>query len=132
MKPAEFVAKWSRIQQKETAVYASHFDDVCRLVGHETPAEYAARIDPQGEQFSFQATTVKADGRKGYADVFFRGRFVWEYKGPHADLDRAYRQLQLYREALENPPLLITRVRSRRSHRPPPPAKGTDELIIHS
>ena len=35
-------------------------------------------------------------------------RFIWEYKGPHKDLDRAYQQLQLYREDLENPPLLIT------------------------
>ncbi|MCZ2115175.1 MAG: class I SAM-dependent DNA methyltransferase [Anaerolineae bacterium] len=109
MLPVEFVDKWSKLQQKETALYASHFDDVCRLVGHETPAEYGAKYgDPTGAVFSFQTLTVKPGGQKGFADVFFRGRFIWEYKGPHADLDKAYRQLQLYREALENPPLLIT------------------------
>jgi hypothetical protein len=108
MKPAEFVAKWSRLQQKETALYASHFDDVCRLVGHATPTEHAARHDPEGKTFSFQTSTVKADGQKGFADVFFRDHFIWEYKGVHADLNKAYRQLQLYREALFNPPLLIT------------------------
>ena len=104
MKPAEFVAKWSRIQLKETAVYVSHFEDLCRLVGHKTPLEY----DPGGENFSFQMATAKTDGRTGFADVFFRGHFILEYKGPHDDLNKAYRQLQLYRESLDNPPLLIT------------------------
>ena len=33
--------------------------------------------------------------------------FAWEYKGQHANLDKAYDQLLQYREALENPPLLI-------------------------
>lgn len=108
MLPAEFVNKWSKLQQKESALYASHFDDVCRLVGHLTPSEYGARRDPTGEHFSFQTTTQKADGQKGFADVYFRDHFIWEYKGPHADLGKAYRQLQLYREALNNPPLLIT------------------------
>ena len=35
------------------------------------------------------------------------GYFAWEYKGGHADLDKAYRQLLQYRESLLNPPLLI-------------------------
>ena len=102
--PQEFVAKWSGIQQKETAISQSHFLDICALVGHSPPIEY----DPSGKNFSFEAQTVKPDGQKGFADVFFRDHFIWEYKGPHKDLDRAYRQLQRYREALDNPPLLIT------------------------
>ncbi|MBK8901688.1 MAG: class I SAM-dependent DNA methyltransferase [Anaerolineaceae bacterium] len=102
--PKEFVAKWSQIQQKETAVSQSHFNDICRLVGHQTPLEF----DPSGERFSFETQTAKPDGAKGFADVYFREKFIWEYKGPHKDLDKAYQQLQLYREALENPPLLIT------------------------
>ncbi len=104
MTPEEFVAKWSRIQQKETAVSHSHFNDVCRLVGHPVPHEH----DPEGTIFSFETGTVKPDGRKGFADVFFKDHFIWEYKGPHKNLDKAYRQLQLYREDLQNPPLLIT------------------------
>lgn len=36
-----------------------------------------------------------------------RGHFAWEYKGKHKDLNAAYQQLLQYREALENPPLLV-------------------------
>ena len=36
-----------------------------------------------------------------------RGFFGWEYKGKHKDLTAAYDQLLKYREALENPPLLV-------------------------
>ncbi len=36
-----------------------------------------------------------------------KGCFAWEYKGQHANLDKAYDQLLQYREALQNPPLLI-------------------------
>ena len=104
MTPQAFVAKWSQIQQKETAVSQSHFNDICHLVGHAPPLEH----DPAGQDFSFETQTAKPDGAKGFADVFYRGKFIWEYKGPHKDLDKAYQQLQLYREALENPPLLIT------------------------
>lgn len=104
MTPQQFVAKWSKIGQKETAVSQSHFNDLCALVGHKPPIEY----DPEGRTFSFETQTVKADGGKGFADVYYRGKFIWEYKGPHKDLDRAYQQLQLYRESLDNPPLLIT------------------------
>ena len=35
------------------------------------------------------------------------GHFAWEYKGQHANLDKAYAQLLQYRESLLNPPLLI-------------------------
>ncbi len=104
LSPKEFVAKWSKIQQKETAVSHSHFNDICALIGHKPPLEY----DPGGENFSFETQTVKPDGVKGFADVFFQDHFIWEYKGPHADLTKAYQQLQLYREDLQNPPLLIT------------------------
>ena len=69
LSPQQFVAKWSKIQQKETAVAQSHFNDVCQLVGHKVPLDY----DPDGKQFSFETQTVKPDGSKGFADVFFRG-----------------------------------------------------------
>jgi type II restriction/modification system DNA methylase subunit YeeA len=100
----QFVAKWSQIRQSERASAQSHFLDVCRLVGHPPPHEY----DPGGERFSFETRTLKADGQKGFADVYFRDHFIWEYKGPHRDLEKAYQQLLLYRDALDNPPLLIT------------------------
>ena len=47
MQPAEFVAKWARIQQKERATAQSHFNDVCALVGHPTPlAADPVQVEP--------------------------------------------------------------------------------------
>ncbi|MFN7309155.1 MAG: DNA methyltransferase, partial [Acetobacteraceae bacterium] len=51
---------------------------------------------------------TKATGGEGWADVWKRACFGWEYKGKHKDLEAAHRQLLLYAGALENPPLLIT------------------------
>ena len=50
---------------------------------------------------------LNPDGGQGFADVFKRGFFGWEYKGKHANLDKAYLQLLQYRAALHNPPLLV-------------------------
>lgn len=49
----------------------------------------------------------KTTGGKGWADVWRRDCFAWEYKGRHADLDAAYAQVQRYFPALRNPPLLV-------------------------
>ena len=100
MTPQDFVKRWDKIQLKETAAAQPHFYDVCALVGHELPHV----ADPKGEFFTFEASTDKAGGGRGRADVWYKGRFIWEYKGAHADLDKAYQQLLLYRESLENPP----------------------------
>ncbi len=44
----------------------------------------------------------------GFADVWKRGCFCWEYKRQgHADTRAAYEQLKQYRDSLANPPLLI-------------------------
>ena len=51
-----------------------------------------------------RARTPAADG---WADVWKRGCFAWEFKAPRADLDVAFNQLRQYALALENPPLLI-------------------------
>ena len=104
LRPKQFVAKWSQMRLKETAASQSHFIDVCALIGHKTPTQ----LDPSGAFFAFETSTEKTGGYTGRADVWYRDKFIWEYKGAHADLDRAYQQLLLYREALGNPPLLIT------------------------
>jgi len=101
--PQEFVSKWRDVRLKERAAAQEHFIDLCRLVGHPTPAE----DDPTGERFTFEAGADKQAGGKGWADVWKRGFFGWEYKGKHANLDKAYQQLLQYRESLQNPPLLI-------------------------
>lgn len=104
MTPQTFVKRWDKVLLKETAAAQPHFYDVCALVGHALPHV----ADPRGEFFTFEASTDKTTGGRGRADVWYKGQFIWEYKGVHADLDKAYRQLLLYRESLGNPPLLIT------------------------
>lgn len=100
---SDFAAKWRASRLGEMQAYQEHFTDLCRLVGHETPAE----ADSSGSFFVIQKAVPKESGRQGFADVWYRNRFGWEYKGKGGDLDRAYRQLLQYRDNLENPPLLI-------------------------
>jgi type II restriction/modification system DNA methylase subunit YeeA len=63
--------------------------------------------DAIGEKFTFEKYVGKARGGKGYADVWMRDHFGWEYKGKRKDLKKAYEQLNDYREELGNPPLLV-------------------------
>ena len=99
----KFAEKWGRAQLRERAASQEHFLDICRLVGERTPAE----ADPNGEFFTFEKSLKKESGATGFADVWRKDCFAWEYKGLHADLSSAYGQLQLYRESLGNPPLLV-------------------------
>lgn len=71
--------------------------------GVPTPNE----ADPTGESYAFEKGLTKQLGGQGWADVWKRGCFAWEYKGRHANLDKALAQLLQYVAALENPPLLI-------------------------
>src|SRR5437870_5524708 len=122
MTPAEFKRKWARYSGKETAAYQEHFNDLCALLGHPSPAT----ADPTGsESFCFQKRVVKDEElfavqdsgkiaeesngyrERGFADVWKRGCFAWEYKGKKKNLDAAYQQLLRYRESLLNPPLLV-------------------------
>ena len=54
-----------------------------------------------------RARARKDTGGDGWADVWKRGCFAWEYKRKCADLDAAFNQLRQYALALDNPPLLI-------------------------
>ena len=103
MTPYEFATKWGQAKLSESAGSQEHFIDICHLVGEATPAE----SDPKGDFFTFEKSLKKESGRTGFADVWRKNCFAWEYKGLHADLSKAYAQLQLYREALGNPPLLV-------------------------
>ena len=103
MTPDEFIAKWSASELKESQASQSHFNDLCRMLDEPTPAE----ADPTGESYCFERGAKKDSGGDGWADVWKRNHFAWEYKGPHANLDTAFRQLRQYALALENPPLLI-------------------------
>jgi len=102
MTPQDFTRKWKANVRAERAAAQEHFIDLCRLLGEPTPNE-----DPTGAAYAFEKGATKATGGDGWADVWRRGRFAWEYKGKHKDLEAAHRQLLLYAGALENPPLLI-------------------------
>ena len=101
--PTEFIAKWKASTLKESSASQEHFLDLCRLIGHPTPAE----SDPTGEHFTFERGASKTGSGQGWADVWKKGFFAWEYKGKKKDLNTAFAQLQRYAIALENPPLLV-------------------------
>nr|WP_269060118.1 DNA methyltransferase [Citromicrobium bathyomarinum] len=88
---------------KERSAAQEHFLDLCELLDIPKPAS----VDPKGEWFTFEKGASKTGGGEGWADVWRKGCFAWEYKGKKKDLDRAFAQLQQYAIALENPPLLI-------------------------
>ncbi|HRW66066.1 MAG TPA: class I SAM-dependent DNA methyltransferase [Candidatus Competibacter sp.] len=98
-----FIHTWRNSTLKERSGAQQHFIGLCRLLDLEPPAE----ADPHGDWFTFEKGAKKTGGGDGWADVWRRHRFAWEYKGKHKDLKAALRQLQQYALALENPPLLI-------------------------
>jgi type II restriction/modification system DNA methylase subunit YeeA len=114
MTPHDFRDKWTGHELRERQAYVSHFNDLCQMLGYETPAE----ADPKGEWFCFEYGAEKLDGTNGFADVWKRGCFGWEYKGLHANLEKAFEQLLQYRESLENPPLLVV--------------CDTDRIVVHT
>jgi hypothetical protein len=82
MQTTEFIHKWSpgspAHELGERAGAQAHFIDLCRLLGVPEPA------DPQTYCFERGVTkTGSATGRTdGFADVWLRGHFAWEYKAP--------------------------------------------------
>ncbi|WP_136686135.1 class I SAM-dependent DNA methyltransferase, partial [Falsirhodobacter xinxiangensis] len=103
MTPHAFIAKWRNVELKERSASQAHFLDLCRLLDIDDPVT----ADPKGEWFTFEKGATKTSGGEGWADVWRRGCFAWEYKGRRKDLKAAFAQLQQYAVALENPPLLI-------------------------
>ena len=99
----DFIDRWRGSDLKESSGSQEHFINLCHVLGEPTPAE----ADPTGQTYCFERSARKDSGRAGWADVWKRGHFAWEYKGKHANLDRAFDQLRQYALALENPPLLI-------------------------
>lgn len=103
MTAAEFIAKWRGSTLGERQASQSHFNDLCRLLGVPGPTD-----DPdQHDRYCFERGAGKTGGGNGWADVWRRGCFAWEYKGPHKDLDAALRQVTAYARDLENPPYLV-------------------------
>lgn len=103
MTPHDFIRKWKTHALTERAAAQEHFIDLCRLFEHPTPAE----ADPAGEFFTFEKGAAIVGGGDGWADVWKKGFFAWEYKKRRRNLDEAMTQLTCYAAALEHPPLLV-------------------------
>src|SRR5258708_8894443 len=103
MTPQQFIAKWKPVALTDCATAQSHFLDLCALLGHDDPVA----ADPIGEWFTFEKGVAKTGGGDGFADVWKKGFFAWEYKKKKRNLDDALGQLVRYAAALENPPLQV-------------------------
>jgi len=103
MKVEDFIAKWAvggpAYTLNERAGAQTHFIDLCHMLGVPAPD------DP--DRYCFERGIKKTGGSRGYADVWLRNCFAWEYKAPGKNLDSALRQLMMYALPLENPPLLV-------------------------
>ena len=75
MTPHEFIAKWKPAELKERAACQEHFLDLCRLLGQKSPAD----ADPKGEWYAFEKGVQKDIGGQGFADVWRKDCFGWEY-----------------------------------------------------
>jgi type II restriction/modification system DNA methylase subunit YeeA len=103
MTPQAFIDKWRSVELKERTTAQTHFNDLCRLLDLPDPIS----ADPKGEWFTFEKGVSKTSGGEGWADVWRKGCFAWEYKGKNKDLKAALKQLLNYSIGLESPPLLI-------------------------
>ncbi|MGR0185420.1 class I SAM-dependent DNA methyltransferase [Azospirillum aestuarii] len=101
--PAQFIKKWKVSKLTERSGSQTHFNDLCYMLGEAPPSA----ADQDGSSYCFDRGVNKLGGGKGWADVWKRQHFGWEYKSKGKDLDDALVQLQRYALALENPPLLV-------------------------
>ncbi|MBI5660089.1 MAG: class I SAM-dependent DNA methyltransferase [Nitrosomonadales bacterium] len=101
MAPREFIEKWRDNPLKERASYQMHFLDLCVLLGVDPPAPSSH------ETYCFERGATRTGAGQGWADVWKRGHFGFEYKSLHRSLAEALKQLMTYALALDNPPLLV-------------------------
>lgn len=101
----EFIKLWKKNVLSERSGAQSYFEDLCRLLGVEPPRQYG--------EYCYEQDLKKMHGDIGFADVWKRGCFAWENKGPKKDLGEALMQLKNYAGALDNPPVLVVCNRER-------------------
>lgn len=101
--PVSFIRKWKNASLNERQAAQEHFLDLCALFGHPTPSG----SDPHGRSFVFEKGVNKIDGGRGFADVWKKDHFAWEYKRKNGNLNDALLQLVRYAAALESPPLQV-------------------------
>ena len=107
MTPETFISKWRGVELSERAASQDHFNELCDLLDVRKPTDE----DPTGKSFAFEKAVPGAGkaGGSGFADVWRKGCFVWEYKrkGAYRTLAAALAQARDYSDLLENPPLAI-------------------------
>jgi hypothetical protein len=82
MTPQESIRKWKPVALTERSTAQEHFID-------------------------FEKGAPKTGGGEGWAEVWKKGFFAWEYKKKKRDLGKALEQLTHYAAALESPPLHV-------------------------
>lgn len=103
----DFIARWGpggpSYDLSERAGAQAHFIDLCRVLGVPEPG--------QADRYTFEKGVSRTDGgtdrTNGFADVWLKGHFAWEYKAPGKSLVGALKQLMMYALPLESPPLLV-------------------------
>ena len=92
MEAQEFIEKWgpggTAYSLNEKAGAQLHFVDLCTLLGVPTPSD--------AENYCFERGLRKTGEGQGYADVWMRKHFAWEYKAPGKSLEGALKQLMMY------------------------------------
>ena len=91
--PAAFAQKWRGVTDHREGRLPGALH---RPVPDARPAD-SPRGRPTGEHYAFEKRVGKAGGGDGFADVWKRDFFAWEYKGPRKDLKAAYVQLSATR-----------------------------------
>ncbi len=103
MTPEHFIGQWSpgggSYSMSERAGAQPHFIELCNVLDVQSPND--------ADNYTFEYGAKLLDGKHGFADVFKRGNFAWEYKQPGGDLVGALRRLKDYASAMHNPPLLV-------------------------
>ncbi|MBE0508021.1 MAG: class I SAM-dependent DNA methyltransferase [Marinospirillum sp.] len=105
MTPEKFIATWKNNSLTEKGGAQPHFEDLCSLLGVEPPRQHG--------DYCYEQDLKKMHGGNGFADVWKRGCFAWENKGPDKNLGPALMQLKNYAGALDNPPVLVVCNRER-------------------
>ncbi len=125
LSPADFVSRLAGRELSERSAAQSHFIDLCRMLGVPAPTDHRETDSSYGfeAKTEMSASGVKTeedvDGNlfyrvetgtgSGFADVWMRDHFAWEYKraNKYKNLKDALVQLRLYAPSLGNPPLLV-------------------------
>ncbi len=117
MHAQDFIRKWSPGSPahalNERAGAQAHFIDLCRVLAVPEPGDPDAYCFERGVTKTGSAGAAGRNRTDGFADVWMKGRFAWEYKAPGKNLEGALRQLMMYALPLESPPLLVVSDRQR-------------------